>query len=793
MKIAELAYKFRSRIGQKFVSMVVLVSAVGALVATIAQLSFDYREESARIDRNFRDVSAIYLDAISRSLWFGDLDQLNLQLEIVYRALKLESAVVTSPDGQMVSSIGAAKSAWAFKHVIPVTYFSSGQFIEIGVLHLSASGQDVATFLSRRLAVILATNWVKTGLVAFGLLYFFRRAIGRHLNTIAEYAASSTIAGSAAPKLTLDRPPVNGRPGDELDQITTAINRYTENFHSLLVEEQRTLNRLKRTNANLQKIIENRNKLIEEASAPIFCLDGQLRVTVWNAAMEAVTGVMHDTALSRDFVGDFIDEDSQPRARELLTGALSRQPGTSLDLSLFGSGESVKRMILSASPLVSDDGTVVGVIGIGQDVSELVRLQAADVARQQRASAISQLLMDALSQVSYAEGDIEAFAHYVCEHAGPRLQAARASVWMVDTGLSELQCVEMWDAQSGRLRQDGRVPMSEVPDLFADLNGRRLLESKGSGGDLKDAVARGGHEADSTVGSTLRVPVRRGGRLSAVLCFERSSREREWAPDEQAAVVALSDLVANVSEIRLRRVAEKAAQSASEAKSEFLARMSHELRTPLNAIIGFSEILRGDAGELREEERRREYVENIHMSGRHLLKMIEDILDISKIEAGVLLVAREKVNLTDEITAVCKMLFHRIMEKQIDVIYDLKHEVDDIYCDRRRIIQVFMNIIGNAIKFMGVNGELRISSRTVEDGKVAIVFADNGPGIPPEQLPTVVAPFGQARSGSRVAHEGAGLGLSIAKSLTELCGGRFSISSAINKGTSVTIELRTDA
>lgn len=788
MTITGLVRRHRSRIGQKFVSMVVVVSALGAVMATIAQLTFDYREESARIDRGFRDVSTIYLDAISRSLWVGDADQLGLQLTVISRALNLESAIVKAPDGKIMSSVGTKAKAWSFEHVVPITYLSDGRRLEIGTLYLTASGQDVATFLSRRLMVILGTNWLKTGFVALGLLYAFRRMIGRHLNKIAHFAAPAETAASGALSLNLDRPPVNGRPSDELDRIANSINGYMDSVHDLLREKDDALRRLQRSNANLQMIIENRNRLIENSSAPIFCLNANLRVTVWNAAMEAVTGVPHESALSREFITDFIDAGSREPATELFTRALQRYSVTRSDLSILAADGEVKRVIISASPLLNVDGRVVGVIGIGQDVSELIELQAADVARQQRASSINRLLMESISLASYAAGDIDAFARYVCERAGACLNADRVSFWAIDPGLSTLRCREIWEAAPVPGPRRHRLPVSDAQTFISGLLDNRVLVSNGGAGEGAEA----GLGIQGSV--ALSAPVRRGGQLAAVLCFERSVSRGQWAPDEQTASVAVSDLLSNVLEIELRRSAEREAHAASAAKSEFLAHMSHELRTPLNAIIGFSEMLQGQGGDTWSESRRREYVDHIHASGEHLLRIVEDILDIAKIEAGTLPVVRERVNVVEDIEAIVGMLEPKIRKKKLEVIQNFESKEVYAYCDKQKIRQVLTNVIGNSVKFAGDHDQIKIGLQVAQEkDMIALTFSDNGPGIPAEDLPLVLAPFGQARSGSLVAHEGAGLGLPIAKSLTELCGGRFELKSEVGKGTSVTIELRTDA
>ncbi len=228
------------------------------------------------------------------------------------------------------------------------------------------------------------------------------------------------------------------------------------------------------------------------------------------------------------------------------------------------------------------------------------------------------------------------------------------------------------------------------------------------------------------------------------------------------------------------------AERASQTKSEFLANMSHELRTPLNAIIGFSEMIKEAMfGPLQVQYQ--DYAKDINDSGEHLLGIIADILDLSKVEAGELEIEVEEVDV-EKASAACKtMVQGRVEEAMIDLIFDVTPDLPPIYADPLRLKQILLNLIGNAIKFTPEGGTITVSGEVYCEGGVALVVKDTGIGIAKQDIPKVMEKFGQVRGGHTHAHEGAGLGLAMSNSLMMQHGGTLSIESKIGKGTIVTL------
>ncbi len=229
------------------------------------------------------------------------------------------------------------------------------------------------------------------------------------------------------------------------------------------------------------------------------------------------------------------------------------------------------------------------------------------------------------------------------------------------------------------------------------------------------------------------------------------------------------------------------ARLANRAKSEFLANMSHELRTPLNAIIGFSETARqklfGPIGHKKYED----YFNDIHDSGTHLLDLINDILDLSVIEAGRLDLNEEEIDIKDLIDSCLYQVRYQAGAAGVKL-----HGVDApglprLRADRLRVKQILLNLLANAIKFTPKDGDITVHAGIAEDGSLGISVRDSGIGIAEEEIPKVMAPFAQAQSSKTRNHEGTGLGLSLSQSLMELHGGTLTLESQEGLGTTTTI------
>ena len=228
------------------------------------------------------------------------------------------------------------------------------------------------------------------------------------------------------------------------------------------------------------------------------------------------------------------------------------------------------------------------------------------------------------------------------------------------------------------------------------------------------------------------------------------------------------------------------AQAADRIKSAFLATMSHELRTPLNSIIGFTGILlQGLAGPLNMEQQKQ--MGMVQSSARHLLALINDVLDISKIESGQLTLARDSFDLRASIEKMAKVVSPLAGKKGIDLRMDISGEIGTITSDQRRLEQVILNLINNAVKFTE-KGHVAVACRA-DNGHYRLSVSDTGIGIKPEEIPDLFQPFHQIDAGLTRKHEGTGLGLSISKKIVDMMGGTIDVASRWGEGSTFTVRL----
>ncbi len=234
------------------------------------------------------------------------------------------------------------------------------------------------------------------------------------------------------------------------------------------------------------------------------------------------------------------------------------------------------------------------------------------------------------------------------------------------------------------------------------------------------------------------------------------------------------------------REAKEAAETANRAKSEFLANMSHELRTPLNAIIGFSDMMAAELFGKLGSPKYLEYVRDIHSSGSHLLALINDVLDMSKIEAGRLELDESVVNLGAVVEACLSMVEWRAVQGGVDLGDRTRIVLPNIIGDERAIRQVILNLLSNAVKFTPRGGRIQVSGGVDGAGDVLLVIADTGTGISPESLSKLFEPFQQAAARVARKQEGTGLGLAISRNLMRLHDGELEIQSEVGEGTVAT-------
>jgi signal transduction histidine kinase len=317
----------------------------------------------------------------------------------------------------------------------------------------------------------------------------------------------------------------------------------------------------------------------------------------------------------------------------------------------------------------------------------------------------------------------------------------------------------------------GQTALTREPAQVADITVPGAYESR-----LRDNLIASGIRA------VLAVPMVREGELIGCLVVSRN-RPGEFTAEtiELLRTFATQSALA-IQNARLFREIEmkgRELEAASRHKSEFLANMSHELRTPLNAILGFSEVLSERLfGELNEKQD--EYLKDIHTSGRHLLSLINDILDLSKIEAGKMELELSEFDLPVTIDNALTLVRERAARRGIAVHREVDERLGQIQADERKIRQVLLNLLSNAIKFTPEGGRIEVGAQAV-DGSIEVSVTDTGIGIAPEDQEAVFEEFRQVGAAEKKV-EGTGLGLALSRKFIELHGGRITVKSEVGQG-----------
>ena len=236
----------------------------------------------------------------------------------------------------------------------------------------------------------------------------------------------------------------------------------------------------------------------------------------------------------------------------------------------------------------------------------------------------------------------------------------------------------------------------------------------------------------------------------------------------------------------LSEEARRRAEEANMAKTRFLATMSHELRTPLNAILGFSELMEAEMMGPLGNPKYKEYVGDIHSSGTHLLKLINEILDLSRVEAGRYELDEEAVDLTTLARDAMQMLKLKASGKGITLQIRAEPTLPPVWADERAVRQIILNLLSNAVKFTPKGGQVTVKVGWTGSGGEYVTVQDNGPGIPEEEIPIVLSSFGQGSVALRSAEPGSGLGLPIVQAFMKVHEGRLDLKSKLREGTSVT-------
>lgn len=276
---------------------------------------------------------------------------------------------------------------------------------------------------------------------------------------------------------------------------------------------------------------------------------------------------------------------------------------------------------------------------------------------------------------------------------------------------------------------------------------------------------------------------------------EAALRESERSLQERVAELERAQSILRSQGDEMNQIAEQLRMARDEAvaadrsKSEFLAAMSHELRTPLNAIIGFSEMMKIETLGPVGSSQYRGYASDIHEAGNHLLALINDILDLSKVESGTDQLHEDSIEIAELVQSVMGLVRHRAQKGSVQLELEVRDELPLLLADERKLKQILVNLVSNAVKFTEPNGRVTLKAWCRPDSGFVFQVIDTGIGMAPQDIPKALSQFGQIDSDLNRRYEGTGLGLPLAKSLIELHGGYLDLQSELGAGTTVTVRL----
>lgn len=425
--------------------------------------------------------------------------------------------------------------------------------------------------------------------------------------------------------------------------------------------------------------------------------------------------------------------------------------------------------------------------------------------------------------------DLSATLRRFTETAADTLDVERVSVWLYDETHSLIRCEDLFRRTPRRHSQGEQLKVSDHVEYHRALDDEQLIMADDAVRDPRTRDFAEGYLRPNGITSMLDAPILLRGQAIGVLCHEHVGPPRRWTLEEGNFASAMSLLVSLVLEAAKRRRSEEAlqqsiveladaralleqqaavlqfkneeleeawrrAETANRSKSEFLANMSHEIRTPMTAILGYADLLLGESGPEQTPTARRSALETIRRNGEHLLQIINDILDLSKIEAGKLDIECVACPLWQLVNDVQALMQVRAESKGLPLLLASQGAIPaTIRTDPTRLRQILLNLIGNAIKFTE-KGSVRLLVRMVDDAPepmIEFLVADTGIGITSQQRDRLFLPFSQADSSTTRRFGGTGLGLTICRHLCEMMRGSIAIDSAPGVGSTITVRLPT--
>ncbi|MBT4933167.1 MAG: PAS domain S-box protein [Rhodospirillaceae bacterium] len=751
-----------NKIAWKIIAAMVVFSSLITIVTTAIQLYTEYGRDISAIEMRFDQVEKSYINSVSENVWEADTGRLDLLIGGIIEFPNFIHSEIRDENGVVLAAQGIVNDENVIIREYPLSYKFRGAVHDIGVLEVTAGLSEVYGRVFDRVWLILVSNAIKTFLVAvfmYSLVYWL---LTRHLDVIANATRGFDFSIKPDP-VTVERGALLNQ-HDEIDELVDAFNNMQKKLYDSFTEvrdlndelESRVLDRTqklsdrieehKRTEKQLAESEDRLRDIAEAGSDWMWEMDAELRFTYISHTAKTHGALDLDSVIGRHRNEFFSDDDDEIRIQHM-DDLQNQRPFRDFCYQMKNNEGGITHIRISGKPAFDEKGVFIGYRGIGTNITQQIeaedRIKKANDQLRVLSSAIQQnpsmvFITDNQGNIQYVNDIFTKMTLFETDEAvgqNPRiLKSAETAPYVHKEIWETITNGETWRGEIQDTRKDGTL-------FWANAN---ISPIKSEDGEITHFVAT--HED---------ISVRKEAEYNLLKATRR-------------------------------------AELANRAKTELLANMSHELRTPLNAIIGFSQAILGQLFGPLENDKYMEYAGDINESGNHLLNLINDILDMSAIEAGKVHLQEEEISFIHLAKSTVRLITPRANSGKVSLITDIDSEFPNVFVDERRMKQILLNLLSNGVKFTKPGGSVTLSARINNDGGMMMSVKDTGIGMDDKGLQTAMREFGQVDGGLNRKEEGTGLGLPLTNSLVDLHGGTFSIKSEKDEGTTVTVILPPD-